>query len=135
MISYNNILHKNVIFFTKSWKLGNNIVSCVALPRSPNKLRLSTWELSSQYHYCTKDHFHEDSSSSYVESRNTVDWNWFARESFCEDLRMFEIAKNMIAKNFNGYTVRAVSRHKYHVTKSHVTKSHVIKSQIISHHI
>ena len=32
----------------------------------------------------------------------TVSWNLFATEFFCKYLRMFEITKNMIAKNFNG---------------------------------
>ena len=36
---------------------------------------------------------------------STVDWNLFATEFFCECLRTFEIAKDTIAKIFNGYTV------------------------------
>ena len=35
----------------------------------------------------------------------TVDWNLFVTKFFCEYLRVFEIAKNTIAKNFNGYIV------------------------------
>ena len=38
----------------------------------------------------------------------TVDWDLFATESFCKYLQMFKIAKNLIAKNFNGYIVFTV---------------------------
>ena len=36
---------------------------------------------------------------------HTLAWNLFATEFVCEYLRMFEIAKNMIGKSFNGYIV------------------------------
>ena len=36
-------------------------------------------------------------------SGDNVDWNLFATEFFGEDLRMLEITKSSIAKNFNGY--------------------------------
>ena len=38
-------------------------------------------------------------------SDDTVDWNLFATELFCKYLRMFKMAKNTIAKNFNVYIV------------------------------
>ena len=38
-------------------------------------------------------------------SIHTVEWNLFATEFFCEYLQIFEIAKSMIAKNFDAYIV------------------------------
>ena len=40
-----------------------------------------------------------------VPKNDPLTWNIFVMDFFLEDLRMFEIARNVIAKNFNRYAV------------------------------